>query len=203
MTAVCVFKCRSYLFFLCNGCLCVVEVTSERAEIEPSGERPPDRKCHFNLRTAAVKPGPAHCPAQHFTCSSPATGMDVKTVNFRHSFRPTTSDPFPYSWLVLCLFCRLYQYCLRHQSHPIQFATFLKPYFFLNVNFKYIYIYIHIKWHVALLWISHSHWIEFWTADYTCPNLVMRGFNSLRDSGCGAADSPQPPWVLAKDGACG
>lgn len=39
-----------------------------------------DRKCHFNLRTAAVKPALAHCPARHFAFSSPATGMDVKTI---------------------------------------------------------------------------------------------------------------------------
>ncbi len=38
-----------------------------------------------------------------------------------------------------------------------------------------------------------------WTTDYTSPNLVMRGFNSLRNSIPAAADSPQPPWVPVKD----
>lgn len=59
-----------------------------------------DRKCHFNLSTAAAKPGLAHCPARHFTFSSPTTGMDVKTINFAQSFGLTISDPSP---LIHCL----------------------------------------------------------------------------------------------------
>lgn len=42
-----------------------------------------DRKCHFNLSTAAAKPALALRPARHVTFSSLATGMDLKTINFR------------------------------------------------------------------------------------------------------------------------
>lgn len=79
-----------------------------------------DRKCHFNLSTAAVKPGLVHCPARHFTFSSPATGIDVKTVNLRQSSGLSSSDPFPlfmaYLQLVLSGL-HTDKDCLRHHLH--------------------------------------------------------------------------------------
>ena len=79
-----------------------------------------DRKCHFNLSTAAAKPVLAHCPARHVAFSSPATGMDVKTINFRQSFGLTSSDLFPlfiaYLQLVLSGL-HADKDCLRHHLH--------------------------------------------------------------------------------------
>lgn len=85
-----------------------------------------DRKCHFNLSTAAAKPGLAHCPARHVTFSSPATGMDVKTINFRQSFGLTSSDPFPlfiaYLQLVLSGM-HTDKDCLRHHLVYLSLLT--------------------------------------------------------------------------------
>lgn len=47
-----------------------------------------DRKCHFNLSTAAAEPEPARCPTRHVAFSSLVTSVDVKTVNFKTEFWP-------------------------------------------------------------------------------------------------------------------
>lgn len=88
-----------------------------------------DRKCHFHLSAAAAKPLLAHCPARHFTFSSPAIGMDLKTVNFRQSFGLTISDLFPFfSLLISHLFCQnqwlsqtLFSFCLLKFSDYVPF----------------------------------------------------------------------------------
>lgn len=116
MTAVC-FK-WPLLFFVMA--VCVSWRLQVKGQNRAVWRKASDRKCHFNLSTAAAKPGLAHCPARHFTFSSLAAGMDVKTINFRQSFGLTISDLFPlfiaYLHLVLSELQTDKDY-LRHHLH--------------------------------------------------------------------------------------
>lgn len=175
-----------------------------------------DRKCHFNLSTAAAQPALAHCPARHVTFSSPETDwMCVKWM-----WKLLTSDrvlalplliPSLYSLLIFSLFCQECTLTKTVSDTPNPFCLFKfadslnalktktnkQTKLALNVNIKTK------KVHSTSLFVLLFHLRGYRTADYTSPNLVMRVFNSLRNSIHRAADSPQPPWVPAKDRARG
>lgn len=173
-----------------------------------------DRKCHFNLSTAAAQPALAHCPARHVTFSSPETDWMCAEWMWKLSASDRVLAlplliPSLYSLLIFSLFCQectLDKDCLRHFVYlslltPLNALkntqTNKQTKLMLNVDIKTK------KLHCTLDFMLLFLWRVYRTADYTSPNLVMRGLNSLRNSIHQAADSPQPPWVPAKDRARG
>lgn len=89
-----------------------------------------DRKCHFNLSTAAAKPGLAYCPAQHVTFSSPSTRIDVKTINFTEFL----AWPYLISSVLHCLSSA----CFVSTAHWQRL---------IQTPFTFIYLFFKVCWH--------------------------------------------------------
>lgn len=135
------------IFFFVVISVCVSWRLQVKGQNRAVWRKASDRKCHFNLSTAAVKPGLAHCPARHVTFSSSATGMDVKTINFRQSFGRTISDLFPFIYYLSSTCFVKNAHWQRPPQPPFTFCLFKWNRFFeglgFNVNFK-------IDWNIPL-----------------------------------------------------